>query len=135
MYAIRSYYAREGRPIKIENNALAATNGSANARVNASVLGLYDSLRVQNPKKDGNSISWEELDAEVVQKLTALKDSGKDIVLFTQTFASPSTSKLIAEFKEKYGNVRHVVYDSISESARITSYNVCYTKLLRHIFL
>ena len=31
---------REGRPIKIENNALATTNGSANARVNASVLGL-----------------------------------------------------------------------------------------------
>jgi molybdopterin-containing oxidoreductase family iron-sulfur binding subunit len=33
---------REGRPIKIENNNLASVNGSANARVNASVLGLYD---------------------------------------------------------------------------------------------
>ena len=44
---------REGRPIKIENNTMAAANGSANARVNASVLGLYDSLRVQGPKKGG----------------------------------------------------------------------------------
>ncbi|MFH6768504.1 TAT-variant-translocated molybdopterin oxidoreductase [Gaetbulibacter aquiaggeris] len=117
---------REGRPIKIENNSLAATNGSANARVNASVLGLYDSLRVQGPRKNGNSISWDELDAEVVQKLTALKDSGKDIVLLTQTFASPSTSKLIAEFKEKYGNVRHVVYDAISESAALDAYQAKY---------
>jgi len=37
-------------------------------------------------------------------------------VLLTQTFASPSTSKLISEFKQKYTNVRHVVYDAISES-------------------
>ena len=34
------------------------------------------------------------------QKLNELKGSGKEIVLLTQTFASPSTSKLIAEFKE-----------------------------------
>src|SRR5210317_1335471 len=33
---------REGRPIKIENNDL-ASGGGANARVNASVLDLYDS--------------------------------------------------------------------------------------------
>jgi MoCo/4Fe-4S cofactor protein with predicted Tat translocation signal len=117
---------REGRPIKIENNALASANGNANARVNASVLGLYDSLRVQSPRKNGNAISWDELDAEVVQKLTALKDSGKDIVLFTQTFASPSSSKLIAEFKEIYGNVRHVVYDSISESSSLDAYQAKY---------
>ena len=56
---------REGRPIKIENNNLAATNGGANARVNASVLGLYDSLRVQGPMKDGEAISWSDFDTEM----------------------------------------------------------------------
>ena len=117
---------REGRPIKIENNTLAGSIGNANARVNASVLGLYDSLRVQGPLKDGEAISWSDFDAEVVQKLAGLKDSGKEIVLLTQTFASPSTSKLIAEFKEKYGNVRHVVYDSISESAALDAYQSKY---------
>ena len=116
---------REGRPIKIERNTLAKVSG-VNARVNASVLGLYDSLRVQGPRKNGNPISWDELDAEVAQKLTALKDSGKDIVLLTQTFASPSTSRLIAEFKEKYGNVRHVVYDAVSESAALDAYQSKY---------
>ena len=117
---------REGRPIKIENNTLAATNGSANARVTASVLGLYDSLRVKGPVKGGEYISWNDFDAETTQKLNDLKNSGKEIVLLTQTFASPSTSKLISEFKEAYGNVRHVVYDAVSESAGLDAFQAKY---------
>ncbi len=117
---------REGRPIKIENNTMAATNGSANARVNASVLGLYDSLRVQGPKKDGESISWETFNAETTSELTKIAAANKDIVLLTQTFASPSTSKLVSEFSEKYGNVRHVVYDAVSESAALDAYQAKY---------
>ena len=117
---------REGRPIKIENNALAATNGHANARVNASVLGLYDSLRIQSPKKEGESISWESFYSETSKYLKNVSKSDKDIVLLTQTFASPSTSKLISEFKEKYGNVRHVVYDTVSESAALDAYQAKY---------
>jgi molybdopterin-containing oxidoreductase family iron-sulfur binding subunit len=113
---------REGRPIKIENNDLASTNGGANARVNASVLDLYDSLRVANPKKNGEDSSWIEFDADTTSGLNAAAANGKDIVLLTQTYASPSTSKLISEFKEKYGKVRHVVYDAISESAAADAY-------------
>tara|TARA_R110002096_G_scaffold42475_2_gene114630 strand:+ start:11582 stop:14689 length:3108 start_codon:yes stop_codon:yes gene_type:complete len=117
---------REGRPIKIENNALAVANGSANARVNASILGLYDSLRVQGPKKEGEAITWETFNAETTEKLTKIAAANKDIVLLTQTFASPSTSKLISEFKEKYGNVNHVVYDAVSESAALDAYQAKY---------
>ncbi|WP_242121080.1 TAT-variant-translocated molybdopterin oxidoreductase [Aestuariivivens sediminicola] len=117
---------REGRPIKIENNTMAVVNGHANARVNASVLGLYDSLRVQSPKKNGASISWSQLDDEVINALTKLSEEGKGIVLLTQTFASPSTAKLISEFKEKYGTVRHVVYDAVSESAALDAYQNTY---------
>jgi len=117
---------REGRPIKIQSNDLAATNGGANARVNASVLDLYDSLRVANPKKNGEDSSWIEFDADTTSGLNTAVSSGKDIVLLTQTFASPSTSKLISEFKEKYGNVRHVVYDAISESAAADAYQKKY---------
>ncbi|HEX9827032.1 MAG TPA: TAT-variant-translocated molybdopterin oxidoreductase, partial [Flavobacteriaceae bacterium] len=117
---------REGRPIKIENNTLAATHGSANARVTASVLGLYDSLRVGGPMKDGEYISWNDFDAETTSKLNDLKNSGKEIVLLTQTFASPSTSKLVSEFKVAYGTVRHVVYDAISESAALDAFQAKY---------
>jgi len=118
---------REGRPIKIENNTIASTNGGANARVNASVLGLYDSLRVQGPKrKDGESMSWDTFNTETASKLKSIAESNKDIVLLTQTFASPSTIKLISEFSEKYANVRHVVYDAVSESAALDAYQAKY---------
>jgi molybdopterin-containing oxidoreductase family iron-sulfur binding subunit len=119
---------REGRPIKIENNTMASTNGGANARVNASVLGLYDSLRMQGPVKGDSYVSWEDLNAEVSQKLTALSGSGKQIVLLTQTFASPSTSKLIGEFTQKYGNVNHVIYDAVSESAALDAFQAKYNE-------
>src|SRR5690554_7613092 len=57
---------REGRPIKIENNAEAKTNGTANARVQASVLTLYDSRRLQGPMANGEPEGWELLDATVM---------------------------------------------------------------------
>ncbi len=121
---------REGRPIKIENNDLA--NSGANARVNASVLDLYDNLRLKAPKKDGKTITWDAFDAAIKAELNKYKTaadgtlSSKAIVLLTQTFASPSTNKLIAEFKATYGNVRHVVYDAVSQSAALDAYQQMY---------
>ncbi|MBC3756868.1 TAT-variant-translocated molybdopterin oxidoreductase [Hyunsoonleella sp. SJ7] len=115
---------REGRPIKIENNTMAGSG--ANARVNASVLGLYDSLRVMGPKKGGESISWDDFDAETSKALTDIAAANQPIVLLTQTFASPSTDKLVAEFTEKYGNVNHVQYDAISESSALDAYQAKY---------
>jgi molybdopterin-containing oxidoreductase family iron-sulfur binding subunit len=118
---------REGRPIKIENNTDAKVNGSANARVQASVLTLYDSKRVQGPSANGEPVEWKVLDATVKAKLGSLKGSNRQIVLLTQTYASPSTDKLIAEFKEAYGeNVNHVVYDAISEDAALNAFNEAY---------
>ena len=118
---------REGRPIKIENNTDAKVNGGANARVQASVLSLYDSKRVQGPSANGEPVEWKVLDATVRAKLNSLKGSNRQIVLLTQTYASPSTDKLIAEFKEMYGeNVNHVVYDAISEDAALNAFNASY---------
>ncbi|MEM6720257.1 MAG: TAT-variant-translocated molybdopterin oxidoreductase [Bacteroidota bacterium] len=117
---------REGRPIKVENNKEAATKGSANGRVHASVLSLYDSMRVKGPKIDGKDTTWETFDAEVGQKLNQVSASGKPIVLLTQTFASPSIAKLVGEFTAKYGNVKHVVYDAVSESTALDAFEAKY---------
>ncbi|WP_111684950.1 TAT-variant-translocated molybdopterin oxidoreductase [Winogradskyella tangerina] len=118
---------REGRPIKIENNTDAATNGMANARVHASVLGLYDSKRVKSPMKGEEAISWDAFMSETTSKLNGLADD-KHIVFLTSTLPSPSTHKLVAEFAEKYGNVKHVTYDAISESAALDAYEAKYGK-------
>ena len=113
---------REGRPIKVENNKDAKTNGNSNARIQASVLSLYDSTRLQGPLANGEPAEWTSLDASVKNKLEGLKESEKQIVLLTQTYASPSTSKLISEFKEVYGNVNHIAYDAISEDAALSAF-------------
>jgi len=117
---------REGRPIKVESNSLAKANGSINARVQASVLDLYDNQRVAGPTKGGEAITWDAFYNELGQKLEALKDTGKQVVLLTQTFASPSTSKLISDFQDSFANTAHVVYDAISESAAADAYQAKY---------
>jgi molybdopterin-containing oxidoreductase family iron-sulfur binding subunit len=117
---------REGRPISVQNHDKATTNASANARVNASVLDLYDSLRLQGPVANGEDVSWASFDEAVAKKLVEIKASGKELVLFTQTFASPSTTKLITEFKANFGNVRHITHDAISESAALDAFEAAY---------
>jgi len=113
---------REARPIKIENNKEAKVLGGTNARIQASVLSLYDSTRLQGPMAQGNPVEWSALDAGVKSRLGTLKTSGRQIALLTQTYASPSTKKLIAEFKEAYGNVTHVTYDAISCDAALNAF-------------
>ena len=117
---------REGRPILVKNNDRAKVLGTANARVNASVLSLYDKNRVQGPMAKGAPIEWNVLDATVSAKLNALQGSDKTVVLLTQTYASPTMSKLIADFSEKFGNVSHVTYDAISEDAALNAYQTAY---------
>ncbi|WP_324719980.1 TAT-variant-translocated molybdopterin oxidoreductase [Salinimicrobium sp. HB62] len=112
---------REGRPIKIEQNTMGTTG--ANARVHASVLSLYDNKRLQRPMANGEVVSWEQFDREVKEKLNNVNG---EIVLLTQTFASPSTSKLINEFSQKYGNVRHVIYDTVSEDDALEAFRARY---------
>src|ERR1700730_11465823 len=48
---------RDGRPIKLEGNELSSlTRGGTSARVQASVLDLYDTARLRHPKQfDGNT--------------------------------------------------------------------------------
>ncbi len=110
---------REGRPIKIENNASATVKAGVNARVHASVLSMYDSQRAKRPMMDGQNVSWDNFDQQIMNSLKSVQG---EIVLLTQTFASPSTSKLINEFSGKLGNVRHVVYDTVSEDASLSAF-------------
>ncbi len=116
---------REGRPIKIEPNK-DSENGSTNARVQASVLSLYDDNRLRGSLAKGSAIDYKTLDTEVISKLNALKEQGKKIIFLTGTCASPSTKSLMNKFTESYGNVEHVVYDAVSESAALNAFEKMY---------
>lgn len=113
---------REGRPILIQNNREALVRGFANARVHASVLSLYDDLRVKSPKKAGQNTTWDSLDADMLKALDVAQTSGKQIVFLTPTLASPSTYSLLKKLGEKYPNVKHIQYDTISEDAALQAF-------------
>ncbi|UPZ17369.1 TAT-variant-translocated molybdopterin oxidoreductase [Flavobacterium humidisoli] len=117
---------REGRPIKIENNTIAGAKFSANARVHASILGLYDSARLKEPKVDGKNSSWSAVDLKIKSSLADAKAKGGQVVLLTNTLASPSTEKLIAEFIAKNPNAKHVVYDAVSSSEALDAFESVY---------
>ena len=117
---------REGRPIKIENNTIAGAKFAANARVHASVLSLYDSMRLKRTKVAQKDATWQEADLKIKASLTDAKAKGGQIVLLTNTLASPSTEKLIAEFIAKNPTAKHVVYDAVSESAALDAFETVF---------
>jgi molybdopterin-containing oxidoreductase family iron-sulfur binding subunit len=117
---------REGRPIKIDNNTIAGANFVANARVHASILSLYDSMRLKEPKIAGKNATWSDVDAKVKASLAEAKTKGGQVVVLTNTLASPSTEKLIAEFIALNPTAKHVVYDAVSESEALDAFQAVY---------
>ncbi len=104
---------REGRPIKIEGNDLKGiAHSGTNARVQASVLGLYDGARLRGPLLKGKEATWKTTDETTKASL-----SKGPIRILTSTIISPSSLAVIEEFKVKYPNTKHITYDSLSYNA------------------
>ena len=118
--------SREGRPIKIENNKELGANFHANARVHASILSLYDNMRVKSPKIKSKNVSWSEVDSKIKASLVQAKSTGKQVVILTNTIASPSTESLIADFISKNPTAKHVSYDAVSESEALDAFQAVY---------
>jgi len=103
---------REGRPIKIEPNPSSKSLGVTNARVQASVLSLYDNDRIKQPKLNGKNATFSEVDDLILQSLRNAEISGKKIVLLSHSFPSPTFKKLFRDFKKKYSTAELVIYDA-----------------------
>ncbi len=127
-YAAVLVKTREGRPIKIEGNNLSKESqsdafinvqssvfhGATSARVQSSVLSLYDGARLNGPLAKGEPTTWKNVDDAVAKSLT----TGTNVIL-SSTIISPSTKAVIAEFTAKYPNTKHVTYDAVSYSGLI----------------
>ena len=119
-YASLVVKTREGRPIKIEGNSLSTvTKGKVNARIQASVLSLYDNARLRGPMMGGKEVSWQVMDKAVSDRLAKVAAAGGKIRILSSTVNSPTTLKAIADFSSKNPNVKHIQYDAISCSAMI----------------
>lgn len=110
-YASIVVKTREGRPIKIDGNALSPiSQGGVSAIVEASVLSLYDKQRVAGPMINGEAAEWEAFDAEVKSKLAA----AGTVKIVTNTIISPSTEKALNEFAQAFGGAEVITYDALS---------------------
>jgi len=121
---------RDGRPIKIEGNTLSTiTTGGTSARVQASVLDLYDTARLRYPVQITDSKPQEVSTFDAFDKLVADSLAGASgVVLLTGTVTSPSTKQIITEFLAKYPGSRHVQYDADSYTGLLLANEATYGK-------
>ncbi|RFM30371.1 TAT-variant-translocated molybdopterin oxidoreductase [Deminuibacter soli] len=118
---------RDGRPIKLEGNEMSPlTGGGTSARVQASVLELYDTARLRFPTIDGKEATFNDIDKAIGSDLAGL--GGAPVVLLTSTVTSPTTKEAIAQFLAKYPGSRHVVYDAVSATGILLANEATYGK-------
>jgi len=119
---------RDGRPIKVDGNTLSSiTGGATSARVQASVLDLYDTARLRFPLEDQKEVStFEAFDKKITEAIAGL--NGAPIVLLTSTVTSPTTKEIIKSFLAKYPGSRHVTYDAVSYSGLLLANEASYGK-------
>jgi molybdopterin-containing oxidoreductase family iron-sulfur binding subunit len=58
-------------------------------------------MRLKEPKIAGKDSTWSAVDAKIKSSIADAKAKGGKVVLLTNTLASPSTEKLIADFISK----------------------------------
>ena len=115
-YASILVKTREGRPIFIKGNNIESsiTKGSVTPSIIASVLGVYDSERIQHPMKGGKKSTWQTVDNEISN---AIQNASR-VALISNTVISPSIMSAIDDLKSATkGEFNHIQYDPISYSA------------------
>jgi len=120
---------RDGRPIKIEGNIMSPYNREGTtARIQASVLSLYDDARLKFPASDQSPASWDAIDGQIIKDISRINSSDGEIALLTSTVNSPSTIKLINEFGSRFRKFRWVQYDPVSYSAVLEANSISFGK-------
>jgi molybdopterin-containing oxidoreductase family iron-sulfur binding subunit len=113
---------REGRPIKVDGNVNSPISGGGLcATGQASILSLYDTERLDGPKKVNGanleSTDWASLDTAVTAQLNAIQTAGGKVAIVSGTIHSPSTLAVINDFKTKYTNtITHITHDAMGYS-------------------
>jgi MoCo/4Fe-4S cofactor protein with predicted Tat translocation signal len=122
---------RDGRPVKLEGNELSGvTKGGTSARVQASILDLYDTARLRYPVQMVQGVPQEVTSFEAFDKLVMDSMAGENgiTVLLTPTINSVTTKQVIADALSKYQGSKHIQYDADSYSGILQANEASYTK-------
>ncbi len=113
---------RDGRPIKIEGNELSSVSmQGTSARVQASILNLYDGARYKGPRYQDKEIAWKDADQAIIKTLKEISGQGGRIVLLSQTVISPSAKQIIEQFVNAFPGTGWIQYDAVSASGMLTA--------------
>ena len=113
--------SHEGRPTKIEGNpSHPATLGASSARIQASVLGLYDPERSQAVRLKGEPKSWSDF-VTAWEKMAEAHgaDGGAGLAVLSESFSSPTLARLSAELRAHYPQLQWATYEAVSDENRI----------------
>lgn len=120
---------REGRPIKIDGNQYhPVSKGKLCAQGQASIMNLYDPDRIKNPRKNENGrfvdYNWNDVNDEILLDLMSAGD--KEIAIVTGKIVSPTTKKVLEDFKEKYPSTKIYSYELFNSSIKNSAWKKCY---------
>ncbi len=113
--------SHEGRPTKIEGNpSHPSTLGASSARIQASVLGLYDPERSQAVKLKGETKSWSDfVTAWGLLSQAHAADGGAGLAVLSESFCSPTLARLSSELRARYPRLQWATYDAVSDENRL----------------
>jgi len=113
--------SHEGRPTKIEGNpSHPSTLGASSARIQASVLGLYDPDRSQTVRLKGEPKAWTDFVAAWASFSKAhAADGGAGLAVLSESFSSPTLARLASEFRARYPKATWATYEAVSDENRL----------------
>ena len=122
--------SHEGRPTKIEGNpSHPSTLGASSARIQASVLGLYDPDRSQTVRLKGEPKAW----SDFVTAWGPLSqahgaDGGAGLAVLSESFSSPTLARLSSELRARYPRSQWVTYEAVSDENRLAGLKAAFGK-------
>jgi len=128
--------SHEGRPTKIEGNPLhPSTLGGSSALMQASILGMYDPDRSKHVLRDADIKEW----AQFVEfwrglEATYLESKGRGLAVLSESFSSPTLSRLKREFQQRFPEAIWVTYEPVSDENALKGIELAAGKPYRAIY-
>lgn len=128
---------RDGRPIKLEGNDLhPLSRGGLCAVGQATLLELYDDLRLKEPLVEGKPTSWQQLDTNLTARFRQLRETGGKLRFLGPTLISPTEQAAVRRFLGSFPDAKWVTFDPLSSSALIQAHEKAFgAAVLPHFLL
>ena len=128
--------SHEGRPTKIEGNVDHPSSlGKATARIQASILDLYDPDRSYAVRKNGREADWAGFVAYWEKLYNQYRDNqGQGLAVLSGSFSSPTLYALYSEFKKTFPEARWVAYDPVSSENLYNGLRMVFGAAVRPVY-